>query len=154
MTACSVPTHYAAAQVAAATGVSAERQCQWYDRNTIIPNRQDKRLDGPGDYRLTSLPTVYQIAITNRLAQLGINAKQAAFAARKFTDFPNPGRPAAMLFPQGRTVLCLRENGPVVINADLDADFSALSDSAESFAAIDCGQVRKSVDAILNTLNN
>jgi len=86
------------------------------------------------------------------LAQLGIPAKQAAFAARKFSDNANPGRPAAMLFPQGRTVLCLREDGPVVINADLDADFSALSDSTASFAAIDCGQVCKRVDAILNSL--
>jgi hypothetical protein len=139
-------THYTAAEVAIATGIPPEKQLQWHDRPIIIPSRNDVRPNGTGDKRLISRETVIQIALTAALARLGIPAGQAASAARLFTDRSSPGRPAGKLYPQDRTVLVLRETGPVVINAELDADFFALADGGISFVAIDVAAVCKTVD--------
>jgi hypothetical protein len=145
-------THYTAAEVAAATGIPPEKQLQWHDRPIIIPSRNDVRPNGTGDKRLISRETVIQIALTAALARLGIPAGQAASAARLFTDRSGPGRPAGKLYPQDRTVLVLRETGPVVINAPYHADFCDLSDHGTSFVAIDAGAICRNVDTALSKL--
>jgi hypothetical protein len=97
-----------------------------------------------------SIETVRQFAITAALVGLGVMAKHAAYAAREFTDEPSPGRAAGKLFPQDRTLLCLRPTGPVVINAPYHADFADLADHGKAFIAIDCGKICKEVDIALS----
>jgi DNA-binding transcriptional MerR regulator len=145
-------THYTAGEVAAAIGISPEKQLQWDDRGVTIPSRNDVRPNGSGEKRLMSRETVYQLALTAALARLGIPAKQAAAAARKLTDQPSPGRPAGKLYPQDRTVLALRETGPVVINAPYHADFCDLSNHGTSLVAIDAGAICRNVDTALSKL--
>jgi DNA-binding transcriptional MerR regulator len=144
--------HYTAAEVAAATGVSPETQLQWHDRPIIIPSRNDVRPTGTGDKRLMSRETVYQLALTAALARLGIPAKQAACAARLFTDRSSPSRPAGKLFPRGRTVLVTRPTGSALLNAELDVDFFALADGGISFVAIDVAAVVRDVNEKLDQL--
>jgi hypothetical protein len=150
MTAQAAKTHFTAAEVESATGTPVPRQNQLIERGTVLPSRRDKQPNGSGDYRLMSIETVYQFAITATLARLGTSAKYAASSARKFTDQSQPGRAAGKLFPEGRTVLCLRSTGPVVINAPYHADFCDLSDHGSAFAAVDIGKICKEVDLALS----
>jgi hypothetical protein len=149
----SAQKHYTAGEVAAAIGVPQEKQLQWDDRRVTIPSRNDVRPNGSGEKRLMSRETVYQLALTAALARLGIPAKQAACAARLFTDRSSPGRPAGKLFSRARTVLVIRPTGSALINAEPDADFFALADGGTSFVAIDVAAVCNTVDEKLNKLN-
>src|SRR5665647_216704 len=115
MTAQAASQYYTAADVEEGTGVPVPKQNQWIERDTIIPSRHDKRSIGSGDPRLMSVETVYQFAITACAVKFGLSAKHAAYAARKFTDQSQPGRPAGKPFQQDLTVLVLRTTGPVVI---------------------------------------
>jgi len=152
MTAQADAKYYTALEVFFLTGIPQEKQYQWKDRSVVVPSRQDKRPSGSGDPSLMRIETVYQFAITAELVELGLMAKHAASAARKFTDETSPGRSAGKLFPEGRTILALRPTGAVVLNAQVDADFSELSDFGVAFAAVDCGKICKEVDSIiLNT---
>jgi hypothetical protein len=142
-------THFTAAQVFALTGVRQERQYQWDARGVTVPSRQDFRPDGSGTLSLKSLASVYQIAITAELVKLRVPAKQAAYASRLFTE-----RQAAKLFPRGKTLIVLRTTGPALVNVEIDADFSALSDHGAAFVALDVNSVVKKVDDLLQTIKD
>jgi hypothetical protein len=153
MTAQADTKHFTAAEVFLLTGIPQEKQYQWKDRYVVVPSRQDKRPSGSGDPSLMSIETVRQFAITAALVGLGVMAKRAACAARKFTDHAQPGRAAGKLFEQDQTLLVLRASGPVVINAPYYADFADLADHGTAFVAIDCGKICREVDTAL-TKNN
>lgn len=144
---------FTAAEVFLLTGVSPEKQYQWDDRGITIPSRNDKRPNGSGDPRLMTIETVYQLAVTANLVRLGVGPRHAAHAARKFTSQGQSGRLAGGLFPQDRTVLCLRATGPVVSNEPYHADFCDLADHGTAFVAIDCGAICKKVDNALSQNN-
>lgn len=146
-------THYTAADIFEATGVPPEKQCQDIERGVIVASRNDRRPNGSGDKRLSSIETVYQFGITAALSKLYVSGRQAAYAARKFTDNSNPGRPAGRLFPEARTLLCIRPMGPIVVNAPYDADFSDLSDHGTVFVALDIGKVCGAIDTALEQIN-
>ena len=137
--------------VSRVTGVPIPMLGRWLDRQTIQPSRNDKPSVGTGDHRTFSRATINKIAIAKKLIELGINAGSANEAASLFTDNGQYDRVAGEPFSQGRTILALRPTGAVVLNAQLDADFSELSDFGVAFAAVDCGKVCTEIDSILNT---
>jgi hypothetical protein len=124
---------------------------RWLDRGTIKQSRRDKASGGSGEHRQFSRNTIVQIAIAKQLIDLGVSAGPANTAASLFTDNGQHNRAAGEPFAQGRTILALRPTGAVVLNAQLDADFSELSDFGVAFAAVDCGKVCTEIDSILNT---
>jgi hypothetical protein len=146
--------HYTSNDVQAITGISVPRQSQLLDRGVIVASRADKRPSGRGDPRLNSLATVYQFAIMAEGERLNVPGRLAAYAARLFTDQPSHGRPAGKLFDRGRSVLVIRPTGPVLVNVDPDADFSALADFEASFTAINVNAVVKRVNELLLTLKD
>jgi hypothetical protein len=125
---------------------------RWLDRGTIKQSRRDVASGGSGEHRKFSRNTTVQIAIAKQLIDLGINAGPANAAASLFTEHGQRNRAVGEPFSQGRTILALRPTGAVVLNAQVDADFSELSDFGVAFVAVDCGKICKEVDSIiLNT---
>jgi hypothetical protein len=114
----------------------------------------DRQSTGSGDHCGLSRRRAYQAAITQTLNRHGVSVSRAARAASLFTDEAQQGRSPGELFPEGRTFLILRKDGPVVVKADYDATFSDLASYHDSMVAIDLKQIVQRVDSILNSNNN
>jgi hypothetical protein len=138
--------HCTPAAVAELTGVSVPKQNQWTERGVIQHSRRDKKSTGSGDYRKMSMETIFQFAIANACAKVGIPARSAAKAARLFC-IAQPNRPANELFEFNRTLLVFRPSGEQIINADYAASLTDIC--GRPFAAaviVDVGQIIKTID--------
>jgi DNA-binding transcriptional MerR regulator len=140
--------------VSRVTNVPLPTLGRWLDRGTIKQSRRDKSSGGSGQHRQFSRNTIVQIAIAKQLIDLGISAGPANAAASLFTEHGQRDRAAGEPFAQGRAILVIRPTGPIVLNAQFDADFSELSDFGVAFVAVDCGKICKAIDAIFNSTNN
>jgi hypothetical protein len=134
------------------TNVPKPTLAQRFDRGLYKSSRRDKS-NGSGRHKEFCRETIIGIAIAQRFIELGVGVGPATTAAAQFTDNPSPGRPAGELFPQDRTVLCIRPTGPVVVNLPYDADFCDLGNHATAFVAVDCGMICKEVDEALSQNN-
>jgi hypothetical protein len=147
--------HCTPAAVAVMTGVSVPKQNQWSERGTIRPSRRDKKPTGSGDYRMMSVETVYQFAITSACAKLGMPARLAAEGARHFC-VAQPGRPANEPYPFGRTLLLITPTGEKIVNADFNATLTDICGRPfQSAIVVDVGQIIAAVDnALTSTKDN
>lgn len=83
---------FLATDVCRAAGISAATLKNWISRSTgdagpVIPMTDvDRKASASGSPHLFSFRRVMQVALTQRLAALGIPVKRASLAALKFTD--------------------------------------------------------------------
>ena len=152
MTAKAATTHYTAADVFNATGISVQQQNQWYDRRVVIPSRLDKRPTGTGSYRLVCAATVYQLAITTTCTKLGISARKAADVTRLFAG-EQPGRMANETYPFNRTLLVVKEGGAEILNAPFEASLTDICGRPfQAATIIDIGQIIRAIDEKLTSI--
>ena len=116
---------------------------QRFDRRLYKLSRRDKSSNGSGTHKEFCRETIIGISIAQRFIELGVGIGPATAAAAQFTDNPSPGRRAGNLFCQDRTVLCIRQGRPVVVNLPYDADFCDLADHGTAFVAVDCEMICK-----------
>jgi hypothetical protein len=150
MTARADKNGFTASQVCALTGVSQGKCVQWDDRKVTVPSRTDRLATSSGHRHLRSIETVHQIAITDVLTRLGLSAKFAARAARKFTDEGQTGRAPGALFDRGATVLLVTPEGASVRNVFADTSFADVCNSASVILV--CNHIVQQVDAVRKTL--
>ncbi len=132
------------------TRTPAPTLAQRIDRGIFKLSRRDKLSSGSGSYREFSRITTIKFAIAQKFVELNVSAGPAHEAASLFTDHSQPGRAAGELFPQDRTVICLRKSGPVLINAPYFYDFADLADHGDAFVALDCAKICREVDTALS----
>jgi hypothetical protein len=147
MTARADKNSFTAAEVCELTGVPQQKCYQWDDRHVTVPSRKDKLARSSGDRHLRSIETVYQIKFTDVLTSLGLAAKLAARAARKFTDEGQTGRAPGALFARGKTVLKVTADCATVVNVFADTSLTDVCNSAS--VIIICNDIVQQVDAVL-----
>jgi hypothetical protein len=135
---------------ARAAGMNARPLRQWSSTGVLPLRGNDRKSTGAGNHSGYSRPRILQAAITRQLNLHGVSVSRAAKAAFEFTDCGNMGRGASELFIRGRTLLCLRPDNAMVVNAPYDADFSNLANCLASLVAIDLKIIVDQVDAVLN----
>jgi hypothetical protein len=129
-----------------ATGVSVPTLGRWFDRGTIKQSRRDKASTGHGDHRQFSRNTVVQIAIAQKLIELGIGAGRANKAAAVFAD-------DAEIFPCGKTLLIVGPNGTIVRNAFHDTPLADVTNDGMCII-IELNRVVEHVNSILKATND
>jgi hypothetical protein len=141
------------ADVLQATGISLHTFQHWMDRRLIILSGDDIPGDGKGRPRRFGMRRVYQIAIAHKIASLGIPANTAITLAARFTDEPQRGRPIGGLFPQGRTVLIVSNDGTSKItNVEADATIDSFL-TADASLIVDVGAILNNIHTRLDILN-
>ncbi len=145
MTAQSAAKHFTANEVYEVTGVRPSCQYQWTDRGVTNPSRRDKLSCGSGDPHLKSFATIAQYFIVKKLTQLSVSPKDAARAARKFTDEGQPGRKPSELFEHFKTVLVVTEEGASVLNAGFDAKITDVTGHSDCAVIVDLNSIVKSL---------
>lgn len=125
---------------------------QWFRTGMLHYSGDDKHSLGTGVRSAYSRPRVIEATIVRLLGRYDVPASRAGRAAREFTINGNDGRSAAELFPLLKTVLVIRQDDAVVVNADPDARFSDLSNNGVSII-VDLNAIVKRVDAELAKSN-
>jgi hypothetical protein len=139
-------THYTPHDVFNATSVSVAKLNQWIDRGTVILSRRDKKPSGSGDWRLISLETVHQVAITALGVRFGVPAKLAAEGARLLA-VAQPGRQANAIFEHGRTLILFQPSGTRIVNSQYEESLADILGRLFSAATlVDVGQIIKATD--------
>jgi hypothetical protein len=97
---------------------------QRFDRKIYPVSRRDTPCSGSGTYREFSRATINQIAIAEKLIELGVGVGRAIAAAQLFTETGQPGRAANELFEFGLTAMIHSESGTSIRNIDPDSSLS------------------------------
>jgi hypothetical protein len=152
MPAHSAAKHFTANEVYEATGVRPSCQYQWHDRGVTSLSRRDKLSSGSGDPHLKSFATIAQYFIVKKLTDLRVRPKDAARAARKFTDEGQPGRKPGELFEHFKTVLVVTEDGASVLNVGFDPKITDATGHSDCAVIIDLNSIVKSLNENLSKL--
>lgn len=129
-----------------AIGISPKVIRRWLDHGVIELRRNDVRSRGTGSYCGLSRNRVMQIAITHRLAEIGLSPKRAAKAAFQFTDIADLDREPCALHHFGQTVLVIGADRCRIANTGFDA---GIADFVPAAAILDLNTICASVDAAL-----
>lgn len=111
---------------AAIAGIEVGQLRNWIQREQIIIVEPDHIPAAErGSYGLVTARGVLRIAITAKLAQIGMPVRKACEAAMHFVDGGTERRMPGRLFPEGKTALLIKgSNGNVqLINVQRETDF-------------------------------
>ena len=125
---------------------------RWRDNGALPLRANDMTATGKGSHCGYSRHRIIQAAITQALVEKHVALWAAAEAALKFTDEDQTGRAASQCFPTGKTVLQLGSNDAEVLNVEIDARVSELSNNGVCIA-VDLNKIVADVDAVLNSHN-
>jgi hypothetical protein len=137
-------------RVAAEAARTSEKTIsRWRDNGALPLRANDVTTSGTGNQCGYSRPRILQAAITQALVEKHVALSTASNAALKFTDEGQTGRPAAQLFPLGKTILRLGSKDAEVANVDFGASIFDLSNDGVTIC-IDLNRIVEQVDSVLN----
>jgi hypothetical protein len=113
-----IAPRFTIANVARATGVSADTIRQWYKREVLTIGMTDLPAADVGLARLFSGRTALAIGIMGELIKLRIPPDIAARAAIKFAHTGDGEREPGHLFPNGETLLVVTLDHQRIVNVD------------------------------------
>ncbi|TAH68259.1 MAG: MerR family transcriptional regulator [Rhodopseudomonas palustris] len=120
--------------VSRATGVASETIRSWYKRGILVLGPSDVSAEETGYARRLSGASAIAIGIIGRLAGMGVPLELASRAANGFAFTGADGeRAPALLFPEGETLLAIKGDRFLFINANeatLLSDILSASDGS------------------------
>lgn len=115
-------------EAAAASSVEARTLSGWLDRRVV-----DMPASGSGNNRRFTRDDVIRVALIGDLTKIGLSVADAARTAAAFCDDAGANRDSGELFPNGRTVLFVDQDGARCVNIDSTREqFEAAMDTVYS----------------------